>query len=189
MKSLALRALSIGTALSVGAALVAQAPTRTPDQPPRRAEQGAPHEGREGRRGPGGGPLFRDITLTEQQQTRVREIQQRYGQERRQLAEQARGSRPARPQGRDAQRPDSAERAKFRAEREAMRGRMQQLTERQVADLRAVLTGQQVATFDRNVGAMKQRMAERGAKGERGGRRGPARVFDRGFDRGAHRGA
>jgi hypothetical protein len=55
---------------------------------------------------------------------------------------------------------------------------VQQLNERQVADLRAVLTGAQQITFDRNVAAMKQRVAERGKeRGVRGDRRdrGPRR--------------
>jgi ribonuclease E len=175
MRSLALRALSLGAALSVGAAAIAQTPARTPDQPPRGgAEQGARRgdgQDRQQRRG-GGGPLFRDIALSEQQQTRVREIQQRYAQERRQLVQ---GARPARPQGQPADgatrrpRPDSATRAQRRAEREQVRGKLQQLTDRQVADLRAVLTGAQQPTFDRNVAAMKQRVTER--TGERGERR------------------
>jgi Spy/CpxP family protein refolding chaperone len=159
MRSLALRALSLGAALSVGATVVAQAPTRTQDQPPRRgAEQGAARRA-------GGGPLFRDITLTEAQRTRVREIQEKYVQERRQLLPQ----RPARQEGAERQRPDSAARAKLRAEREQVRARMQQLTDRQVADLRAVLTAEQQTTFDRNVTALKQRVSERGERGFRRG--------------------
>lgn len=172
MRSSAFRALSLGAALSVGASLLVAQPPRSADQPPRRGAE-------QMQRRAGGSPLFRDITLTEAQQTRVREIQQRYAQERRQLTESLRGDRPAndRARMRERQRPDSAARAQRRAEMEKVRPQLQQLSERQYADLRAVLTGAQQTTFDRNVTELKQRMSERTtgrgpARGERGARRG-----------------
>jgi Spy/CpxP family protein refolding chaperone len=172
MRSFALRALSIGTALILGATVLA---AQTPTQPGRQgaAEQArAPRAERAGR---AGGLVFRDITLTEAQRTRVRDVQQRYAQERRQLASSARARQPRglRPDSAVRQRPDSAARAALRAERTALRTRLQQLSERQFADLRAVLDPSQRATFDRNVAELKQRMSARGQeRGERGLRRG-----------------
>jgi Spy/CpxP family protein refolding chaperone len=168
MRSLALRALAIGTALTLGAAvLAAQAPTQ-----PR---PGAAEQGRRPRAERAAGPVFRDITLTDAQRARVRAVQQKYAQERRQLAGTARARRPrgARPDSAVRQRPDSTARAAMRAERTALRTRMQQLAERQFADLRAVLEPSQQSTFDRNVAELKQRQSARGQeRGDRGARRG-----------------
>lgn len=172
MRSLALRALSVGAALGLGAAaLVAQPPAQ-----PRRGAEQAPRAGQMDR---AGGRVFRDITLTDAQRARVREVQRRHAEERRQLAATARAQRPQPPRGARSdslarQRPDSATRVARRAEREAMRTRMQQLSARHLADLRAVLEPSQQATFDRNVGELRQRMDARGqGRGERGMRRAP----------------
>ncbi|MGZ8379466.1 MAG: Spy/CpxP family protein refolding chaperone [Gemmatirosa sp.] len=171
MRSFALRALSIGTALTLGATILA---AQAPAQP----RQGAGEQARGPRAervGRAGGMIFRDITLTDAQRTRVREVQQRYAQERRQMAGTARTKQPrgARSDSAVRQRPDSAARVAMRAEREVVRTRMQQLSERQWADLRAVLEPSQRVTFDRNVSALKQRMSARGQeRGDRGVRRG-----------------
>lgn len=175
MRSFALRALSIGTALTLGATvLAAQAPTA-----PRQGASAQARGPRAERAGRAGGMVFRDITLTDAQRTRVREVQQRYAQERRQLAgtERARQPRGARSDSAVRQRPDSAARVAMRADREAVRTRMQQLTERQWADLRAVLEPSQRVTFDRNVSALEPRMSTRMStrgreRGDRGVRRG-----------------
>ena len=166
MRFLPSRLLSLGAVLTIGALSAAA-------QPPAGGTPRAPRAGQDQRpaRNPVNG-LLKDITLTDAQQTRVRELRQQFAEQRRQLIGDRKGTRP---QGdRQAQqRPDSATRAAWRAEREAMRGKMQQLMERQVADLRAVLTPAQQSTFDRNVGEMKQRLATRGqGRGERGARRG-----------------
>jgi Spy/CpxP family protein refolding chaperone len=169
MRSLPSRILALGAVLSIGAVSVAA-------QPPAGGTPRASRAAQEQRaaRNPAAG-LLRGITLTDAQQTRVRELRQRFVEQRQQLM----GDRPGRrPQaGRQArQRPDSATRAAWRAEREATRGRMQQLAERQAADLRAVLTPAQQSTFDRNLTAMRQRPATRGrGRGERGVRRGAER--------------
>jgi Spy/CpxP family protein refolding chaperone len=175
MRSFALRVLSIGTALTLGATVLS---AQAPAQPRQGAREQAPasRAERAERGGRAGGRVFRDITLTEAQRTRVREVQQRYAQERRQLAGTVRAGQPrgARPDGAVRQRPDSAARVAMRANREALRTRMQQLSERQFADLRTVLEPSQQTTFDRNVAELKQRMSARGQeRGERGMRRGP----------------
>ncbi len=166
MRFLPSRLLSLGAVLTIGAFSVAA-------QPPAGGTQRVPRAGQE--QGPARNPanrLLRDITLTDAQQTRVRELQQQFAEQRRQLIGDRKDTRQ---QGdrRARQRPDSA----TRAQREAMRGKMQQLMERQVADLRTVLTPTQQSTFDRNVSEMRQRVAARGPgrddrRGERGARRG-----------------
>jgi Spy/CpxP family protein refolding chaperone len=173
MRSFPARLLTLGAALTIGALSAAA-------QPPAGGTARAPRAGQEQRpaRNPAKG-LLKDITLTDAQQTRVREVQQRFAEQRQQLMGDRQGRRP---QGdRQArQRPDSGTRPTWRDEREAIRGKMQQLMERQAADLRAVLTPEQQPTFDRNLTAMKQRLATRGqGRGERGVRRG-ARADDRG---------
>ena len=175
MPSLAHRALFLGTALTLGAAVLS---AQAPAQPRRGAQQQTTARGdrmgRDGSARADGGAramVFRGITLTEAQRTRVREVQQRYAEQRRQLAGRTRPDSAARA---DRQRPDSAARAATRTEREARRTRMQQLSDRQFADLRAVLEPSQQATFDRNVSELKQRMAQRGeGRGDRPQRRGP----------------
>jgi Spy/CpxP family protein refolding chaperone len=165
MRSLPSRLLSIGAALTLGAAtLAAQAPSTDAPRAPR-ARQEQPRAGRTP-----GGFLLRDITLTEAQQTRVKALQQQFAEQRRQLVGDRQTRRAQQGATGQSQRPDSATRAARRAEREAMRGKMQQLTERQVADLRAVLTPAQQPTFDKNAATMKQRMVQRGeGRGPRGG--------------------
>lgn len=79
--------------------------------------------------------MFRDITLTEAQQAKVDSILAHY-----------RAQMPASPGGR----PDSATMATRRA---AM--------QHQWADIRAVLTKEQQATFDRNLEEMRNRMGQR----------------------------
>jgi Spy/CpxP family protein refolding chaperone len=174
MRSFALRALSLGTALTLGAAVLsAQAPAQARRGAQDRQQQSQARADRMDRAG-GARAVFRGITLTEAQRTRVREVQQRYAQQRRELAGQARAARPDSALRADRQRPDSAARAALRTQREAMRSRMQQLTDRQFADLRTVLEPSQQATFDRNVSELKQRVAQRGqGRGDRAMRRGP----------------
>lgn len=158
MRCFPIRLLSLGALLTIGGISLAA-------QPPAGETQRAPHTAREER--PARSPadrLLREITLTHAQRTRVHELQQQFAEQRRQLVGARRGTRP-RVDREAQQRP-----------REAMRGKLQQLTERQVADLRAVLTPAQHATFDRNVAGMKQRLATRGQvhderRGERGARR------------------
>lgn len=82
--------------------------------------------------------LFEGITLTAAQQARVDSIHAAFRSERRG------------PRGQRARRPDSA----------AMAQRPQRM-QAQRAALRAVLTGEQQVTFDRNVQRLDERMRER----------------------------
>lgn len=122
-------------------------------------EPGAPSAsaadaGRDGRdgRGPGrGGPggfrgdqaLLRDITLSADQQQRVDSIRSRYRTQMEQMRQQSGG------------------------DRDAMRGQMRTMMEKQQAEIRDVLTPDQQRQFDQNVADMRARM-------ERGGRPGGA---------------
>ena len=111
----------LGTALCAIAAFAPKAPAQNPPPP---------------NRGPGRRMeiLFKDITLTPAQQTRIDSIRSHY-------REQMPSFNPGSP-------PDSATREKVRA-----------LFRHELDDFRAVLTADQQSTFDRNVEAMRARRA------------------------------
>ena len=158
-------------------------------QPPAAPVPGAPAgQGRHGdharTRGPGGrggmrAELLRDITLSDAQRGQIRAIADRYRAQQRRLADEARakwrGDRPAARRDAGA-RPDSATRAAFRAEREAFRTRVRDLRQRQLAEMRAVLTPAQQASFDRNVAALRERGGDRAGRFGPRGERGPGRA-------------
>ena len=119
-------------------------------------EPGAPNSsvadaGRDGRGQGRGGPggfradqaLLRNITLSADQQQRVDTIRARYRTQMEQMRQQSGG------------------------DRDAMRGQMRTMMEKQQAELRDVLTPDQQRQFDLNVADMRARM-------ERGGRPGGA---------------
>ena len=137
------------TVLALAAALGAcshKSTTSTP-APSAATTTGATADG--GRRGPGGpgGPgrrdemLMRGITLSADQQQRIDSIRASYRTQMDQLRQQGGG------------------------DREAMRGQMRPLMERQPADIRAVLTPDQQTTFDQNVAEMRSRMQQGGGRG------------------------
>lgn len=98
------------------------------------AAQGQPEPGKQGRGGSMGGNLLKDITLTDAQKEQVKVIREKYVPQLVQLrkAEQAVG------------RPD-----------EATRTQMADLKSKQAAEIRAILTADQQAIFDRNLAEMK----------------------------------
>ena len=94
------------------------------------------------RRGGGmGGLLLKDITLTDAQKAQVKVIREKYAPLQLELRKsvQATGS-PA---------------------DEATRTKMMDLQSKQAAEIRAVLTADQQATFDKNLAEMKSRMESR----------------------------
>jgi Spy/CpxP family protein refolding chaperone len=103
-----------------------------------------PQQGQgEGRRGGGmGGMLLKDINLTDAQKDQVKTIREKYLPQQVELrkAAQATGGPPD----------------------EATRTKMMDLQSKQAADIRAILTADQQATFDKNLADMKQRMQSRG---------------------------
>jgi Spy/CpxP family protein refolding chaperone len=107
------------------------------------AAQGVPPQGQgEMRRGGGmGGMLLKDITLTDAQKDQIKTIREKYMPQQLELrkAAQATGAPP-----------DDATRAK-----------MMDLQNKQAAEIRAILTTDQQATFDKNLAEMKSRMDAR----------------------------
>lgn len=105
------------------------------------AAQGQPEPQGQGgaRRGGGmGGMLLKDITLTDAQKDQIKTIREKYLPQQLELrkATQATGSPPD----------------------EATRAKMMDLQEKQAAEIRAVLTGDQQKIFDQNLKAMRDRM-------------------------------
>src|SRR5438105_8868664 len=128
----AIRIATLAAALCVGITSVAAAQGTEPPQ----QGQG---EARRGDRM--GGLLLKDITLTDAQKDQIKTIREKYMPQQMELrkAAQATGGPP-----------DDATRAK-----------MMDLQTKQAADIRAILTADQQAIFDKNLAAMKERMASR----------------------------
>jgi Spy/CpxP family protein refolding chaperone len=128
----AIRIATLAAALCVGMTTVAAAQSTEPSQ----QGQG------EMRRGGGmGGMLLKDITLTDAQKAQVKTIREKYLPQQLELrkAAQAVGGPPD----------------------EATRSKMMDLQSKQAAEIRAILTADQQAQFDKNLADMKARAAER----------------------------
>lgn len=158
MRSFSMLLLGAGTLLGA-AHLSAQPPAAgaRPDAPAGMQPGARGGHGR-GERGAGRAAL-RGITLTDAQRTQLRTIAERYRPQHEALRQQARAQWGAGQGANGAARPDSATRAAFRT-------RMRDLRQRQLADVRAVLTPAQQATFDRNVAELRTRAASH-QRGER----------------------
>lgn len=127
----AIRIATLAAALCVGMTSVA-------------AAQGAPPQGQgqgERRDGRMGGMLLKDINLTDAQKAQVKTIREKYLPQQMELRKtaQATGGPPD----------------------EATRSKMMELQNKQAADIRAILTADQQATFDKNLAEMKSRMESR----------------------------
>lgn len=198
MRILSLRNTLLG-ALLAGAAAAAPlaAQTATPNTSPGASGQGQPGvragHGRHGEQGPGrrmrgersgrGGrsvarAALRGVNLTEAQRTQLRTIAERHRAERQGWQAEARREWEAQ-RGQGAQpgaAPDSAARAARQAFRARQGERMRASMERELAEVRGILTVEQRTTFDRNVSELRTRMQER-AQARREGphewRRGP----------------
>jgi Spy/CpxP family protein refolding chaperone len=87
------------------------------------------------------GMLLKDINLTDAQKAQVKAIREKYAPQQLELRKsvQATGGPPD----------------------EATRTKMMDLQSKQAAEIRAVLTSNQQATFDKNLAEMKARMANR----------------------------
>ncbi len=128
----AIRIATLAAALCVGMTTVAAAQSTEPSQ----QGQG------EMRRGGGmGGMLLKDITLTDAQKAQVKTIREKYLPQQLELrkAAQAVGGPPD----------------------EATRSKMMDLQSKQAAEIRAILTADQQAQFDKNLADMKAHAAER----------------------------
>jgi Spy/CpxP family protein refolding chaperone len=128
----AIRIATLAAALCVGMTTVAAAQSTEPSQ----KGQG------EMRRGGGmGGMLLKDITLTDAQKAQVKTIREKYLPQQLELrkAAQAVGGPPD----------------------EATRSKMMDLQSKQAAEIRAILTADQQAQFDKNLADMKAHAGER----------------------------
>ncbi len=107
------------------------------------AAQGTEPQGQGGmRRGGGmGGMLLKDINLTDAQKEQVKTIREKYLPQQVELRKAAQGTGGP---------PDEASRAK-----------MMDLQNKQAADIRAILTADQQAQFDKNMAEMKAQMENR----------------------------
>jgi Spy/CpxP family protein refolding chaperone len=104
------------------------------------AAQGTEPQG-QGRGERMGGTLLKDINLTDAQKAQVKTIRDKYVPQLQELgkASQATGGPPD----------------------EATRTKMMDIRAKQTAEIRAILTADQQATFDKNLAEMKARMANR----------------------------
>jgi Spy/CpxP family protein refolding chaperone len=95
----------------------------------------------QGRGGGMGGMLLKDINLTDAQKAQVKTIRDKYVPQLQELrkASQATGGPPD----------------------EATRTKMMDIQTKQTTEIRAILTADQQATFDKNLAEMKARMANR----------------------------
>ena len=106
------------------------------------AAQGTEPQGQgQGRGERMGGMLLKEINLTDAQKAQVKTIRDKYVPQLQELrkASQATGGPPD----------------------EATRTKMMDIQNKQAADIRAILTADQQATFDKNLAEMKARMANR----------------------------
>jgi Spy/CpxP family protein refolding chaperone len=105
------------------------------------AQSTQPQQGQgDARRGGRGEWLLKDINLTDAQKDQIKTIREKYVPQQLELrkAAQATGTID-----------------------DATRARMMDLQDKQAAEIRAVLTADQQATFDKNLAAAKERMAAR----------------------------
>lgn len=105
------------------------------------AAQGAEPPQGQGRGDRMGGMLLKDITLTDAQKDQIKTIREKYVPQLMELRKQSQAVGGA---------PDEATRAKYT-----------EIQNKQAADIRAILTADQQATFDKNLAAMKERMESR----------------------------
>jgi Spy/CpxP family protein refolding chaperone len=166
-----LRLATLGAALVLGTATVVAA------QPPARARAGQMARGHRARQPQGGRQqlrrsLFRGVDLSLAQRRQIRDIGLKYGDQREDLALALR-----KQAGTTAgQRPDSATRARLRTQ---LQTQNRALMDRQLADLRNVLTPAQRTAFDSNVTRVRERMQGRTDRALTGAGR-DGRAFDRG---------
>jgi len=117
------------------------------------------------RRGDAKRMLFRDINLSEAQQTQVKAIREKYDFQARAARDSAREKREL-PQSGDSTAARGANKASRKGQRYAG-----QLTQKAHEEIRSVLTSEQQPIFDRNVTEMKKKHEQKSKrKGKGGGR-------------------
>ena len=161
-----LRTAALGLAILAGSATIASAQSTAPStQAPKAHEGHGRHGGKGQMRERGMRALFKDITLTADQQTKVKAIADKYRTQRQSLAE---SMKPAMNEARDArQRGDTAAAKAAFAKTADSRTKLTALRDQQLSEVRGVLTAAQQQTFDRNVSQMKEKMQQHRARGGR----------------------
>lgn len=144
---------ALGIALSAAAAM-AQSPV--PAGPLPQQQQHARGAWQKGRQGEGFGALLKGITLTDAQKAQLKQLRQN---ERGAMQQgRAGGQSDVRQQIQAArQRGDTVTARRLMAQ---VRGQMEARRDKQVAAMRAILTPDQQAQFDKNLAQAKQRMAK-----------------------------
>lgn len=140
-KSFTLSALGfvLAAGMAAGTSAAQQAPQGVT---PRDTTAGAEHRAHRGGRE---NMLFKGITLSPEQQKQVDTIRARHRDEMRTLRDSSGG------------------------DRQAMRGKMRDMMQRHMADIRGVLTPDQQKVFDQNAAQMREHMRDRGGRrGHRG---------------------
>ena len=157
------RTFALGAALALSATVAGAQAADSARKPHAAAKARGDQDGKARRGGDRGDrALFRDVSLTDAQKQQVKAIVEKYQPQRQALMKQVRDRRDA------GQRPDSAFLANIRTQRH-------ELQERQVAEIRSLLTTDQRTKFDANVSAMKEREAKRAAKMKDGKGKGEGR--------------
>jgi Spy/CpxP family protein refolding chaperone len=160
-------AMGLGLALTVGAAGANAQATTKPDAARHEGGRGAWQKGKRGGEGFGGG-LLKGITLTDAQKAQLKEKREANAPEQKAFREQMRTTfgemRAARERG------DSAAVQSARAKMEQLRKQGSEVRERQLADLRSILTADQRTQLDKNLADAKARMEQRRGEGGRGHR-------------------
>jgi len=161
------RVIGFVVASLVSVASLAQAQTASPNaRQERREARGI--EGRAGREGRGG--LFRGITLSDAEKSRLKDVHAKYNTEGKALRESL---RPAMQEARAArQKGDSAGVKAAFSKTAGAREKLRALMDRERAEIRTALTAENQRLFDANVKQLEQRRAEMGnrGKGDRAGR-------------------
>jgi Spy/CpxP family protein refolding chaperone len=167
-----LRTAALGLAIFAGSATLASAQTTTAPgtQAPKAHQHGEHKGGKGGQMGERGmRALFKDITLTADQQTKVKAIADKYRTQRQPLAQ---SMKPAMTEVRDARQRGDTVAARAAFDRTAdTRSKLTALRQQQLSEVRGVLTAAQQTTFDRNVADMKTRMEQHRGHAGHGGRK------------------
>ena len=152
-----IRSAVLGAAMIIGVSVTAS------------AQQGSNSNSEAGtttsRRGDASRMLFRDINLSESQQTQVKTIREKYAVQARSARDSARAKRELSQQG-DTTRARGANKASRKGQRYSGQHMQKAHTE-----IRTVLTSEQQPIFDRNIAEMKQKHEQKSKrKGKEGGR-------------------
>jgi Spy/CpxP family protein refolding chaperone len=155
MKAARVAALGAAILFGVSVSATAQPPARGTERVA--AGDSVRHRGgpRQGQGRQFGRALLKGVTLTDVQKQQLKQIQEKYTSERRTLAQQL---RPADATAGRRARPDSAQRVAFRTQTRA-------LMEKQLADVRGILTAEQQKAFDANVATFRERAKAHQGKG------------------------